>query len=272
MTLRRYTIAIILLAAGVCSNGAAQPDTTRPSALRIIGSDVAMAFDDAGTLFSAPLHFSRSDWMITGAVLGGTAALFSLDKSVRTLARENQSTSGDHISSAVKEYGNPVYGVALAGGLYVGGLVFDSKEARLTGTLIVESMTFSAVITNVIKSAAGRSRPFMEEGNTRFRGFQFKDGTTSMPSGHATVAFAVSSVLSERIHDTYASIGLYALSTLTAASRVYDDEHWVSDTFLGAAIGTAVGISVCHLHERGDAGTSIRISPTVGGVLVEFDF
>ncbi len=62
-----------------------------------------------------------------------------------------------------------------------------------------------------------------------------------MPSGHSTVAFAVSSVLANRINNTFASIGLYTLAGITALSRVYHDEHWASDVLLGSAVGYFIG-------------------------------
>jgi membrane-associated phospholipid phosphatase len=74
----------------------------------------------------------------------------------------------------------------------------------------------------------------MNEGNVRFHWLQFSDKYLSFPSGYSKVAFALSSVLSERIHNTAVSIGLYSLAGMTALARVYHDEHWFSDVFLGA--------------------------------------
>ena len=88
--------------------------------------------------------------------------------------------------------------------------------------------------------------------------------------GHSAVAFAVSSVLAGRIKNTYASIGLYSLAALTACSRVYQDEDCLSDTFLGGAIGTVVGISAVELHEQHDRHSSLKIVPTIHGVRITY--
>jgi hypothetical protein len=88
--------------------------------------------------------------------------------------------------------------------------------------------------------------------------------------GHSAVAFAVSSILAGRIKNTYASIGLYSLAALTARSRVYHDEDWLSDTFLGGAIGTVVGISVVELHEQHDRRSYLKIVPTMHGFRVTY--
>ena len=57
-------------------------------------------------------------------------------------------------------------------------------------------------------------------------------------------------MLAERIDNIYASIGLYGLAGLTAYQRIYSDNHWISDIFLGAAAGIAIGKYFANLHER----------------------
>jgi membrane-associated phospholipid phosphatase len=255
-----------------CSHLYAQGDTSRHSADAIVLSDANMAFNDAGTIFGAPLHFSGTDWLVTGSIVGTTAILFSIDESARSLAHRNLSRVNDDLSDAGEQYGRPIYGIALSGGLYLGGLAFNNREVRGTGLMIVESLAFSGAITMVLKIVTGRSRPYLEEGSTRFRGMQFDNDRQSFPSGHSTVAFAISSTIAQRLHNTFASIGLYSLATLTAVSRVYSDQHWFSDSFFGAAIGTAVGIAVVNLHEHPEDHFSLRFTPSVDGIRVELRF
>jgi membrane-associated phospholipid phosphatase len=250
----------------------AQTDIEGRSVGGTIVFDVKTVFGDAGTIFTAPLHFSKEDWMLTSAIVGGTALLFTIDGSARSLAQRNQSSFGDNIFNVGGEYGRPIYGVVLSGGLYLGGLAFDKKDVRLTGIMVLESLGFAGAITTVLKSVAGRSRPYLEEGSTRFHGFQFKDERLSFPSGHSTVAFAVSSTLAQRLHNTFASIGLYSLATITAVSRVYNDEHWVSDSFLGAAIGTVIGFAVVDVHENPSNHSSLRFTPSFDGLKAELIF
>ncbi len=261
-------LSIVLLV----SHAEAQVDSSQRSFGAILSGDAVSALKDAGAIFTSPLRYSREDWITAGAIVGGTAVLFALDKPARTLAQENQSRFGDGLFSVGRSYGVPYCGAGIAAGLYGVGLVSRDEKWRTTGVLIVEAMAYAGAITTVMKTVVGRSRPFMEEGNLRFRGFQFKDGTTSMPSGHATVAFAVSSVLAERIHNTYASVLLYGLAALTGVSRVYHDEHWVSDSFLGGAIGTTVGISLCRLHEHSEETSSVHLVPIPAGLRMVYTF
>jgi membrane-associated phospholipid phosphatase len=112
----------------------------------------------------------------------------------------------------------------------------------------------------------------MNEGNGTFRAFQFKSGTTSLPSGHTTVAFAMSSVLSARIHNTAVSVGLYSLASLTALGRVYHNVHWFSDTFLGAAIGTVAGTAIVDFNEKEFSHSTAQVYLVPNGIALALLF
>lgn len=235
-------------------------------------SDAGGVLHDAGEILGAPLHFSEPQWLVAGSILVGTAVLFTVDESGRSLAKRSHSRLGDDVFGFGREYGREVYGLSASIGLYAGGLIFKDESVRETGVMLFESIAIAGAITSVLKSAIGRSRPYAEEGTTKFRGFQFKTETTSLPSGHTTVAFAVSSVLAGRIKNTFASIGLYSVATLTAVARVYHDAHWVSDNFLAAAIGTCVGLALVDLHDTENRAVSILLMPSGLGMRAEVMF
>lgn len=263
---RRITISLLFI---LVSSSFVQPQTTS----QVIADDAKQLWHNTGAFFGAPLRFNSADCIAAGAVIGGTVLLFLLDDEVRPLAFRNQSAVGGDLAYIGREYGRAVYGLSFAGGLYIGGLVFHENDVRETGLMLIESMAFANVLTQVLKVTTGRSRPYVGEGQYRFRGWQFRHETTALPSGHATVAFSVSSVLAARLKNTYASIGLYSLAALTAFSRIYDDEHWLSDVFLGAAIGTTAGLAVIRLHERAtDDGNSFSLSFILGGLRAQLTF
>ncbi|MCX6165921.1 MAG: phosphatase PAP2 family protein, partial [Ignavibacteriae bacterium] len=142
------------------------------------------------------------------------------------------------------------------------------EYVRETGRMIFEAVLFSGIITDVTKVIAGRSRPYTERGPYFYKMFTFDEGSLSFPSGHSTVAFAVSSVLANRLHNVYASIGLYTLSTVTALSRIYSDKHWASDVVLASAIGYFVGdyISSDKKNCNSKNKVSYNIYPTFSGL------
>ena len=60
-----------------------------------------------------------------------------------------------------------------------------------------------------------------------------------MWSGHTVIAFSLATALSQEIHKPWATVGLYTLATGTAWARVYQNDHWVSDVAVAAAVGIA---------------------------------
>jgi membrane-associated phospholipid phosphatase len=248
----------------------AQSDSATAGA--IVGMDIARTWSDAKKFASTPAHWSPADWTVVGAVLGGALLLGTADHSARDLAQRNQSTDSDHLFEIGRQYGREVYGLAIAGGCYVGGLASRNSGLRKTGVAVFESIAFAGVTTTVFKALLGRSRPYLEEGSTHFAGPTLNDDRSSLPSGHATVAFALSSALAGRIGNTVATIGLYSLATLTAASRVYHDEHWLTDSFLGAAIGTASGFAALRFQDDAMDEPSLTLFPTTKGIGVALRF
>ncbi len=258
-----FRLASSFLLLGLTQPLAAQGDST--SAGSTFRADLETLWCHTGRFFSSPLRFDGGSWIAAGAVATGTVILFSLDEPARSLAQRNQSSAGNDIFEVGRQYGREVYGLALAGGCYAGGLAFHQGELRKTGMMIFESIAFAGVTTIVLKVAAGRSRPYREAGNLDFHPFSFNDERNSLPSGHSTVAFAVSSVLSSRIGNPVATAGLYSLAALTAASRVYHDEHWLSDTFLGACIGTVSGLAVSRFYDEGEGPLKLSVGQGADG-------
>ena len=95
----------------------------------------------------------------------------------------------------------------------------------------------------------GRSRPYNDRGPGVFRPFTLLDGRyQSFPGGHATAAFALSTVLAGNTNSILLKILAFAPSGLTVIARVYEDSHWTSDQVFGSVIGIAVASWVVNLH------------------------
>ena len=242
----------------------------------ILSEDINGFWHDAGRIFGAPLRFRQEEWIRTNLAFAGTTLLLTEDPSVRSFAGRNHSLLNDRLADVGEQYGRNVNVLLITGGIYLGGLLFKDEGIRTTGRMALESALFAGLVTTVFKSLIGRSRPYAAEGAYKFSGWQFSDQRLSLPSGHATLAFAISSVLANRIHNPFASVGLYALATFTAASRVYHDDHWVSDTFLGAVIGTSVGCTISSIENPGEnpgnESILLHISPIPSGVRIELTF
>jgi membrane-associated phospholipid phosphatase len=263
LTMLLTTLLTTLLAAA--SQAHAQPAQpaqpaqvpVRRDAGQIFLSDLSIGWTDALRYYSAPARFGAGEWLALGGVLAGTAGLVAADVPLNNamiafvasqrppvLPPSTVGTIADGAASFGREYGNGVWALGLAGALYLGGLAFENDDVRITGRQIVQALAYAGIITVVLKSALGRARPYVGTGHLDFQPPQLSDdGRLALPSGHATVAFALSSVLAERIGNPAVTVGLYALAAITAWSRMYHTQHWVSDVFLGTAIGISAGLA-----------------------------
>jgi len=232
-------------------------------------------------LIQSPFHFDDEDFILTGIIIGATAFSLTFDNPVRNKIEGIQSSSLDKITRWGENFGSGGYVIGLSGVLYLGGHILGDNELRKTGLMLTEAIFLNGVVTTGLKIITGRSRPFRNNGNTDidFLEMEFEDEENSLPSGHTSTAFAVATVLSERIDNIYASIGLYSIAGLTAFQRIYKDKHWLSDTILGAALGTVIGLKVVKLNsgsDNQDSSLNMNITPVVNsngygvGVILHF--
>ncbi len=227
-------------------------------------SDVNHFFYTGGEIATQPLQYSSSDWLTFGAVVGGTALLFTVDQNVREFAQENQNSTKDKIFGIDKYYGSG-YTALFTAGLYGVGLFTGESGIRKLGLHASEALIYAGIITTVLKVIIGRRRPYAGDDHLVFKPFQFTNNDyQSLPSGHTTVVFAVSTVMADYIDNIFWKIFWYGSAGLVGAARIYHDKHWVSDVFLGGAIGYFVGRFVVNLNNGEDSKlSSLNISPTL---------
>ncbi len=219
------------------------------SAIETFKYDVKKSLNDGLDIIEAPAHFSAGDWITTGAIVGGTSLSMLLDNDIRNEVRKNRTQTMDNVTKIGQYYGEVIPAVSLSAGIYAAGLIFQDNSVSLTGRLLGESLLYAGTINILLKFLFSRSRPYTNNGNTDFWNYKFNNDFYSMPSGHTTVAFTLSTVLAERINNIYATIGLYTLAAFTAYQRIYSDNHWFSDTVLGAAIGIVISRAVVNLNK-----------------------
>ena len=227
--------------------------------------DINHGLSDGIKLLKSPAHFTANDWIYLGAIGGITAGSFLIDKDIRKTVAKNHNGTTDDISQIGHDYGNALYMVILSGATYLTGKIINNNDISETGRMLLETLAYAGIITTVLKVAFGRARPFTGKGAFDFFNFSLKNDYISLPSGHTTVAFAISSVLAAKIKNTYASIALYSLATLTMYQRIYEDQHWFSDTLLGAAIGTVMGTAIVKINEcsNNKDENSLMILPSI---------
>ncbi|MCS6989876.1 MAG: phosphatase PAP2 family protein [Chloroherpetonaceae bacterium] len=230
-----------------------------------VSEDATQAWRNAKEIFSSPFRYQKSQWLVVAGILSLGVSAHVLDEPLREFARERRSRVASFVFSVGEFYGSPLGAGLIGGGLYASGLASGDASTRLSGRAVLESVLYAALLTQILKITIGRSRPYARKGARDFNGLSWTNERWSLPSGHATMAFATSSALATRVRKPLASVGFFALATLTAAQRVYDDQHWLSDVVFGAAIGTSVGLAIGKLVNdeaaKSNAPASIEPQP-----------
>jgi membrane-associated phospholipid phosphatase len=207
-------------------------------------------------------------WWEAAAVAGGVGALLADDRHVLHDAREHPTSSAADVADAFRQAGDiKVYSVLSLGTLGVGLLSKDAGITR-TGAQLAASGALAAASFGLLKVVTGRSRPDAGEGAYDFHPF---GGGGSFPSGHSAMAFALATTLGDASHSTWVTAGLYVIATGTAWSRVYDERHWPSDVFLGAALGvTSAKFVNGRWHLFGLRSPGFLVTPGGAGLQMSF--
>jgi hypothetical protein len=221
---------------------------------------------DQTGIWTSPLRLHAQDALWLLPLAGATAV--SLHYDVQTLQQVRTSPNSIRISSDLSNVG--AYGaIGAAGATYIIGKVTHNETARETGVLSLEAIADSGLVTEVLKLATNRQRPYMGTGQGHF----WPDGSNiyttngSFPSEHATIVWAFSHVVvDETPGHRWLHLGLYAVAAGVSAARVTSRNHFPSDVIVGSAIGYLVGGYVYRQHSDSYDGSTTSSRVTVSPV------
>lgn len=217
--------------------------------------DLTQFKDEAFRFVQQPSKWEGSDWIKLGLISAGTILSMQADQSIRENVLKDQRYYKSFPIEAGRFWGEGIPTLVLAGAFGLHGLASSDKTTKKIGFEIVQSAVYAGAITTLIKVVSGRARPFTNRGDAVYKPFSlFDDDFHSLPSGHVTLAFSLSTVLAKNTNSDLLKIIAYLPAVLTAVSRVYQDNHWTSDVFLGAAIGYYVGDWVTNQHDEKKSG------------------
>lgn len=250
-----YSLACLLtLSILACTPGNASP------------LDARAAVKDAGLYFTAPLRWDAQDWTWFGATALAIAAAHEYDDNVRA-------HFGDTVATANKDPHSTrdwAPAAAMIGLTWASATLLDSRDGHEESKAMVEAAAFSAVTTEVLKLAAGRRRPFETH-----RVDDWRNSGNSFPSSHASLTFAIGTVLAESGNEDFRwvrrALG-YGVASAVAYSRVHDGAHWLSDTVAGAALGIATGRFVTHRADERSVPYAFGVQPTERGMMLTYRY
>lgn len=259
MTKPLYTLLFMLSAVPCCLNAQThqsdpnasatsapvqqQSPSERPvswkSVVPNIGSDQAKVW-----LFPAKLTKKRV-WIPTALILGTTAALIALDSQDAPYFHKTSSFSG--YNRALNSNATGIGTAVVPASLYVAGFFTKNSKAKTTALLAGEAVADTEILATVLKDSFRRARPasLPINGNYWDTWFDHKgsaiNSNSSMPSGHTIAAFAVATVIARQYgNHRWVPYVSYGLAAAVGFSRVTLSAHFVSDVFVGGALGYSV--------------------------------
>jgi membrane-associated phospholipid phosphatase len=215
---------------------------------------------DTKLYFTAPLRWDETDWIYFGGVAAAVGAAHQLDGNVR----RHFATGPDALNGKdTHSLRDAAPAAALVAGTWIAASFMDNSTGRVEAYTMLEAAAFSSVTATAIKYAAGRSRP-----DESARVDNWRSGGSSFPSLHTTAAFAIGTVFAESGGDDYRWVRRllgYGVAGAIAYIRVHDNQHWLSDTVAGAALGVATARFTLNRREARAHPWNVSVAPGEGG-------
>jgi membrane-associated phospholipid phosphatase len=251
---------------------------------------------DAVAQQSAPETFFRaSDIAWAGAFAIGSYGLSSVDPAIaryfQTPERQKNPTMRSianaftHVQETTLTIGSFLtYGVARLAG---------ARDVEVVALHATEAIVASSLTSQVIRGPLGRARP--KDATPKFEDqyeFHWFNGFShfqyrAFPSIHSASAFAVAAAVVTETHRRspgstwYVAPLAYTIAAGPGYARMYLGQHWASDIFMGAFVGTFYGLRVVdyartHPDNRvdhfflGSYTPGLNVVPRRGGVQVVY--
>jgi hypothetical protein len=224
---------------------AAHPEAEPPGFVRRVGLDLK-------DLALSPARLTGKGWrrLAYGVAAVGVVHLF--DDRIRASVLTEGGDGGRRFAQRVRPLGQEA-GLALLGAAWLVGKAGHLEGWRATAEDGFEASLISAgVLSPILKRAFGRPRPISgDESN------ELADAGASLPSGEATEAFALASVLSAHARNPWLKAAAWTTAGVVGWSRMRLDAHWASDVAAGALVGAATGEWIVHRNrpELADRGS-----------------
>ena len=217
---------------------------------------------DQGKILTSPFRMKGKDFLLWGGVALVTGVLIANDETIYREIKEFQQKNEwvDDISPKVTKLGLGEWNLGIAGAFYLGGLLFKDKKAKETARLTLMTFIHTGIVVQIGKHLTGRQEPKWDNGKDHWAGpagffKRYKEGEIShydaFPSGHTITIFGTATVVAEMYKKTiWVPVLSYSLAAACGLSRITEDTHWLSDVFLGAVLGYAIGKYIVKKRNR----------------------
>lgn len=200
--------------------------------------DVNQFVKEGRNYYSSFTNWNETDILKLVLTGGITYGIFHYDNVLDKQIKKPEWFGSSGAAMIGRLYGEPLTPILLGSYFYIHGNSTGNKVNKKLGFEIAQATFYSFTVTTLLKYLFGRERPGTAISHYEFHPLSFRNNDfLSLPSGHTTIAFAMSTVFSKNADTKFWQIASYIPALITAASRMYENRHWASDVFLGAVIG-----------------------------------
>ncbi|TDQ32534.1 phosphatase PAP2 family protein [Zeaxanthinibacter enoshimensis] len=244
----------LLLLVSLFLSGAvlAQKDSTelQDTRWKMLTYDVGSVFRGIGFAYSRPLHWEKKQWLTLGGITAGTGLIYLVDDETSRFVSIQRESIPKFVRDYGELYGSPENNYLLTSGVYLAGLIAKDEKLRRTGVLLIASASAAGVLQQVAKSVVGRARPVSGLGKDTFDPFNSSRNFHSFPSGHTILAFTNAYAIAKQFKSPWVKAGFYAIGLVPGASRLWDQQHWLSDIAFGVALSIVTVESIDRYLDR----------------------
>jgi hypothetical protein len=268
--LRPYGIAAFFVLAATASALAAENQTapgpgtqssdSRTTPVELNGDYFKGYLTDTGNILTSPARWDRSDWLEASLVMGVAVGLYTQDDHIQRWVQKHKNTTTANLFEDAKKLS--VISISALVGLGAYGYISPDDKARTTFLLSTESFVITSIFVQGLKRTAGRHRPYTGDTHDTWSGFTSKGDYFSFPSGDASSAFAIASVVAGEYDNMIVPPLVYGVSTLIALRRLHNNGHWSSDVFVASALGYFTGKAIVASHAKQN---NLSFEPLIDG-------
>ena len=205
---------------------------------------------DQKAIWTSPFHLRRRDFAYVVPLLASSGFLIRSDR--HSMSRAQSKAIDIRHSNTVSNYGLGGM-VAVPAFMYAWGSLKGNRRQRETGLLSGEALLNGLAFSEALKPVFARRRPTLTDGQGHF--FE-TPANASFPSTHATLSWAVASVVAHEYPGPLTKLLMYGGATAISISRVTGRKHFPADVVLASASGWLIGRHVFRAHHDKELDTA----------------
>lgn len=213
------------------------------------------------TAYQIPLHLSDQDIAIIAATTAATFIVFTSEEELKDFVQRSDGRVVRQAANFGRRFGEKM-GLAAAGLSMVYAVLVNDKSVSQIVPIQLKAMLVSSLVNDALKLSIHRALP-RDSTDPFDRGKSWQAPSLAFPSGHTSAAFSFATIVAENAKDSkIIPVLAYGAATLTAWSRVKDNQHWVSDVLAGFLVGHYVTKAVI---TAGESRRNLQVIPFVSG-------